>query len=1108
MNDDDDGSDQDIGVDGLDGDTTSDEEWDPAQEQAYVQDARNVVTLKRAVLAANLSRLQGVSAPHGGDAASSADWSAAVAQLQQAAKEEEAAGPLDGAGEDLVAAITGAAQAVSVYCGGRAAPSEAEVELAARAKTAAGLIGVAAAGLPRREAATDAPPARKGRTQKCSGCGEPGHKVTSCKAPAGAGPAAAAAAAAATAAAAVPAAAAAAASKCRDCLGGGHSSGDAACPVQRHCGGAPAAYDRGVDPDCKDPLQSTGRQTRACTVPVGVLARAVFGDDKDDADTRAAVETALQAELEDLSGAATKLRFLMLRVLDVALRRLVSTVADAAADDADWTGAVPANWAPVWLWLACACGCEGVSGSPLQTGTMCAGCGKGRANTRMARARSVVTTSHPLLAEALSYALTQVMAVTAAACDRYLPASNNTARWEPVATIVATHAGWCVDAACRKLGAKAAKDALATPPAATAAPAGGSAWDTERRLTRWAAACFRAGTADRATPGRRGLDGVPQHLVQALAQRVAVMRAAMPPSVAGLFPATPVKKRRWWAYVPFLLHVLNVGVGSPYALIPGARTMLHGHGTLVPDKMLALLRAVSAATGVGVRGHPSLRAWPELRTGGAAVLAAMAGVGGRANRAASQLSTDGVAVTFFLSRPDTAAEAEARAVAWAKKLDGGGRARDRGGKGFASRAGVLTQLERAGLPLARVRWLQMVGGDPGRSAVLSAAPGERVATADLPARPAVAAMRASWSRHMGLDALNRAAVALLRGAGVQDGVAAAATVPDGHPPGGSRKRAAAGAPAAGAGTGGGRSKRQARRSSPDGSHDDAAAVAPAAAGATTPPEARTYQTASPGGGHGRVRRGPQASIRRARRTQLATSVRRVLRRTRLSRWTVPRHEAEKVARWLVDRTAAAGNSASGTTPDAPLLDRVDALPRRKGCRRLAPVPGLRYSLSAAHFREASGGNFLARAWKQWRARSGTAAGPVAVAVAVAGLVAAAAGDGGGVAGHLPPVDLAAAHGTMRTGDDSKHLHATLEWAARRDTAAYGQRFGAQATRHLQAARVRKAIQRGRFAASVARDLTGGLLRQVRGGGAVVVAMGTARVRGGDAWLRRHLRRLC
>ncbi|KAK1863886.1 hypothetical protein I4F81_006439 [Pyropia yezoensis] len=265
------------------------------------------------------------------------------------------------------------------------------------------------------------------------------------------------------------------------------------------------------------------------------------------------------------------------------------------------------------------------------------------------------------------------------------------------------------------------------------------------------------------------------------------------------------------------------------------------------------------ATGVGLRGHPSLRPWPELQTDGAAVLDAMAGVGGRANRASSQLSTDGVAVMLFLSRPDTAVEAEARAVAWAKKLCGDGRVQGRSGKGFASLVGLLTQLERAGLPLALVRWLQMVGGDPARSAVLSAAPGERVATADLPARPVVDAMRSAWSRLMGLDALNRVAVAKLRGVGVQDGVAADAAMPEGRAPSGARERAAAGAPAAGAGRGRGRSKRRAWRSSPAGS-DDAAAVAPAAAGeaaaGATPPQAKTYKTASPGSGHGCVRRGP------------------------------------------------------------------------------------------------------------------------------------------------------------------------------------------------------------------------------------------------------------
>lgn len=107
-------------------------------------------------------------------------------------------------------------------------------------------------------------------------------------------------------------------------------------------------------------------------MPVGVLARAMFGDNKDDADTRAAVETALQAELEDLSGAATKLCLLRLRVLDVALRRLVSTVADAAADHAarvprtrqrrpgGASTASPSTWSRRWRngWPSCGRPCH------------------------------------------------------------------------------------------------------------------------------------------------------------------------------------------------------------------------------------------------------------------------------------------------------------------------------------------------------------------------------------------------------------------------------------------------------------------------------------------------------------------------------------------------------------------------------------------------------------------------------------------------------------------------------------------------------------------------------------------------------------------------------
>lgn len=224
----------------------------------------------------------------------------------------------------------------------------------------------------------------------------------------------------------------------------------------------------GNDPDCTDPLRSNGRQTWASTVPGGVLARAVFEDDKGDAGRRAAVVMALQAELEDLSGAATNLHFLMLRVLDVALRRLVATVADAD-DKTDWTAAVPATWTPVWLSFVYACDCEEVSCSPLQAGSVCAGCGKRPANTRMACACSMVMTSHPLLAEALSYALTQVLAVTAAACDWYFLKGTNPPQWELVAHVMATHAERFSDAACHKLGAEAAKDVLATAPASKAA---------------------------------------------------------------------------------------------------------------------------------------------------------------------------------------------------------------------------------------------------------------------------------------------------------------------------------------------------------------------------------------------------------------------------------------------------------------------------------------------------------------------------------------------------------------------------------------------------------------------------------------------------------------
>lgn len=361
----------------------------------------------------------------------------------------------------------------------------------------------------------------------------------------------------------------------------------------------------------------------------------------------------------------------------------------------------------------------------------------------------------------LGYGLEQVLSVASPACDRYLPAGNNTARWVPVATVVTTHVERSVQAACLKLGAKAA-DAVLN--AAPAADCGGTAnANYKRQLARLAAARFSAGTAGKAARGRR-LKGVPDALLDALAREMARIWAAVPASAAALFRAMAARMGRWWLYVPFLLHVLTGGVERPYALIPGARAALHANGTMVPAKMLALVRAVSNASCAPVRCRRGLRAWPELTQGGAAALAAMVGVGSRTVLVSSQLSTYGVAVTFYVSRPETPEEAEERAAVWARQQStAGGRRKGGAGGRTAVRAGALTQLERSGRPLGSVRRIQIVGVDTGRSYILTAAPGECIDTADLPARPVIDLMRAAWARRVGLDALNRACAALLSG---------------------------------------------------------------------------------------------------------------------------------------------------------------------------------------------------------------------------------------------------------------------------------------------------------------------------------------------------------
>lgn len=485
------------------------------------------------------------------------------------------------------------------------------------------------------------------------------------------------------------------------------------------------------------------------------LARMVF-DDGGIAATGAAGADALRDELEALSEASTKLRFLMLRVLDVALRHLATSVAGD-----DWAGAMPIDWQPVWLWLAYACGCTGVTGSPLPSSVACGVCGEARTNTHHAPAHAQLAERYRQLMSSLGYGLEQVLSVASPACDRYLPAGNKTARWVPVATVVTTHVERSVQAACLKLGAKAA-DAVLN--AAPAADCGGTAnANYKRQLARLAAARFSAGTAGKAARGRR-LKGVPDALLDALAREMARIWAAVPASAAALFRAMAARMGRWWLYVPFLLHVLTGGVERPYALIPGARAALHANGTMVPAKMLALVRAVSNASCAPLRCRRGLRAWPELTQGGAAALAAMVGVGSRTVLVSSQLSPNGVAVTFYVSHPETPEEAEERAAVWARQQStAGGRRKGGAGGRTAVRAGALTQLERSGRPLGSVRRIQIVGVDTGRSYILTAAPGECIDTADLPARPVIDLMRAAWARRVGLDALNRACAALLSG---------------------------------------------------------------------------------------------------------------------------------------------------------------------------------------------------------------------------------------------------------------------------------------------------------------------------------------------------------
>ncbi|KAK1857375.1 hypothetical protein I4F81_012934 [Pyropia yezoensis] len=100
------------------------------------------------------------------------------------------------------------------------------------------------------------------------------------------------------------------------------------------------------------------------------------------------------------------------------------------------------------------------------------------------------------------------------------------------------------------------------------------------------------------------------------------------------------------------------------------------------------------------------------------------------------------------------------------------------------------------------------------------------------------------------------------------------------------------------------------------------------------------------------------------------------------------------------------------------------------------------------------------------------------------------------------------HASISVADPEAVRVASRAWLAARTQALYGDLWGAEGTRGLRTARLHAVLQRGRFAAQVARELTGGRLRRVVDGAVVAVAIGDAATRGGALHLTRRLRHLC
>lgn len=961
----------------------------------------------------------------------------------------------------VMAAVTAAAGAVADLN-----PSDDDNLLVQRARRAASLVASTARGLPRR--ATDA----EGRRSR-------GHP-------------------------ALPGRRA-----CARCRSRTHKTGYVGCPAKTTAGTVnPHAYDRGEDADATDPYANRATVVSSVMVPLAVVVRGLSpkGATRQGVPpmvahgAAAARDRAVRDAFVATAEHHTQLHFTLTLVWLNTIHALY-----AAVGKRDRSSSLPSRvqWPEYWNWRSYAVSCRGAAHSGLPANVKCGACGQLRSNSLCGASAARLMTSHPPLMCATQRALAGLAFAFDAACHEHLPARNSNARWSGVVNTIVTHTQRTVAVATRRLAwrvATAVTDGTAVE---------GDSDRKERHASIYAAAksCLARGSDAPHAAHDAKLDTLPLDLRAAALRAIAAARRRAQPQPAGdtppLFPTggADALSSRWAEYIPYLLHVQQQGVDKPFALVPGKAASLHGYGTVTKARLVRLVNRVCG-------NDKTLRAAVKER--GAAAIAARLGMETSRTQAGADLRTNGEGVVFSLSRPATAAEAEAADVTAATRKANGCRVQQR------LTGSPTTQLEKQGFPVADVKSLTLVSVDPGKATILTATSTGPTA-ADWATRPWVCRRRLARSRLVAADALTRVAVvfervvwraAALSASEAADAETTAAAAAGGGPSqtpplAPTRKRRAAP-------VGADRSTRS-RVTNADQAQGNSSGNA---AHEETEWPSAVEESACRSHRRGR---GPAATLRRGARRELHAAVRRLLTVTGNGRWQVPRHSSVDIALaclpmaangWhrphvsdgrpdnaahAASKTEAAAQDVAAAGAFASALQNLtrrvaDAVRSTRG-RRRAPPDGAVYTLSRGRYAEAAGNGMTARAAAAHRA------------LAVQRL-----------ADHQPPSrttpETLAAHDTIRTANPVAVLAASRQWMDSRRQELYKTVWGAAATAGVRKARVHQVIQRRKMAAAVARELTGGRLRRIVNRSAVVVVMGQAATQGGATWLRRHLRRLC